>query len=92
MSQQRYTVEVTASAEKALRKLEKSVRRRVLTALDRLTDEPRPAGCIKLTGAENTWRIRVDRDWRVLYEVRNHVLLVLVVEVEHCPKSYRDRR
>lgn len=92
MSQQRYTVEVTASAEKALRKLDKPVRRGVLTALDRLADEPRPAGCIKLTGAENTWRIRVGGGWRVLYEVHDHVLLVLVVDVEYRSKVYRDRR
>lgn len=88
---QRYTVEVTTSAEKALRKLDKPVRRRVLAALDRLADEPRPNGCIKLTGSENTWRIRV-ADWRVLYEIHDRVLRVLVIDVEHRAKVYRDRR
>lgn len=85
-----YEVELTATAEKALRALDKPVRRRVLAALDRLADTPRPVGCVKLTGAD-VWRIRAARHWRILYELHDDRLLVLVIEIEHRSSAYRDR-
>lgn len=84
-----YTVELTATAEKALRKLDKPIRRRVLAALDGLADNPRPVGCIKLTGSQ-VWRIRAARHWRILYEIHDSRLRVLVIDVDHRSKAYQD--
>ena len=86
----RYTVELTATAEKALRKLDKPIRRRILAALDQLADTPRPTGCLKLTNSD-TWRIRAARHWRILYEIHDNQLLVLVIDVEHRAKAYQDK-
>lgn len=83
-----YTVELTTRAEKALRKLDKPIRRRVLAALDQLATTPRPPGCIKLTGAQ-AWRIRVG-DWRIIYEVHDDRLVVLILDVAHRSVVYRD--
>lgn len=86
-----YAVELTTTAEKALRKLDKPIRRRVLAALDTLADNPRPVGCVKLTGAD-VWRIRAARHWRILYEIHDGQLRVLVIDVEHRSSAYQDKR
>lgn len=86
-----YAVELTATAEKALRKLDKPIRRRVLAALDQLADNPRPVGCRKLTGT-TTWRIRAAKDWRILYEIHDDHLVVLVIDLAHRSQAYKDKR
>ena len=55
--------------------------------IDALKDNPRPFGSEKLSGVEETYRIRVG-DYRILYEVHDDVLLVLVVEVGHRREVY----
>lgn len=86
-----YTVELTSSAEKALRKLDKPIRRRVLTALDQLALQPRPPGCKKLSGGSERWRIRAARHWRIIYEIRDTELLVLVIDIDHRSAVYKDK-
>lgn len=89
MSEQHYRLSFTEEAAKQLRKLDKQVQRRIRAATDGLESDPRPPGVLKLKGTDNRWRIRVG-DWRVIYEVRDGELLVLVVEVGHRSKVYRD--
>jgi mRNA interferase RelE/StbE len=67
--------------------LEKPLRRRILTAVDALADDPHPPGCKKLTGQDG-WRIRVG-DYRIVYEIHDRVLLVLVVDAGHRREIYR---
>lgn len=45
-----------------------------------LAQEPRPAGAKKLVGGDDEWRVRTG-GYRVIYEVRDGVLLVLVLAV-----------
>ncbi len=45
-----------------------------------LSENPRPHGSKKLKGFENSYRIRVG-DYRVIYEVHDDVLLVLIMKV-----------
>lgn len=47
-----YAVSFRRSAEKDLRRLDASVRRRVLRYIDALAVNPRPVGCYKLYGSE----------------------------------------
>lgn len=83
-----YTVEYTASADKALRKLPKFVQTRIAAATEELRNNPRPRGCVKLEGADDLWRIRVG-DYRVIYTVEEDELIVLVVRVAHRKDVYR---
>ena len=85
----RYEVRMLASARRALRKLDKGVQARLTKAIDKLAENPRPHGCSKIKGVKNTYRIRVG-DYRVLYEIRDKVLVVLVVEIGHRRGVYRD--
>ena len=61
---------------------------RVARRIDGLADNPRPPGVEKLKGAEGLWRVRVG-DYRVIYTVRDEVLLVLVIRIGHRREVYR---
>ncbi len=60
-----YRITFARSARRELESLDPPVSRRVLAAIERLQANPRPSGCVKLTGSRNDWRIRVG-DWRVI--------------------------
>jgi mRNA interferase RelE/StbE len=82
-----YRVQIARRAAKAVTVLDKSARRQVLAAIDALSGDPRPAGCKKLAGQE-AWRIRVG-DYRIIYEIHDQVLLVIVVDIGHRREIYR---
>jgi mRNA interferase RelE/StbE len=84
-----YRLAIDRAALKALSKLDKPIRRRVQAAIDRLADQPRPPGCRKLTG-QDVWRIKAAHDWRILYEIHDDVLTVVVVEIAHRSSAYRN--
>ena len=85
-----YHVEVAAAAVRQLRKLDRSAQRRVQAAVELLAAEPRPNGAKKLVGGDGEWRVRTG-DYRIVYEIHDNVLLVLVVAVGHRREIY-DRR
>jgi len=55
-----------------------------------LEENPRPPGCKKLLGEENAWRIRVG-GYRVLYEIKDRVLIIHVVDIDHRKDVYKKR-
>ena len=83
-----YRVEVAPAALRQLRKLDPRARRRVQAAIELLADEPRPPGAKKLAGGAGEWRVRTG-DFRVVYEIHDQVLVVLVVAVGHRREIYR---
>ncbi len=83
-----YEVRLKPSAERALRKLPREIQRRVARRLDSLEGDPRPPGCEKLAGADRLYRVRAG-DYRVVYEVSDDVLVVLVVTIGHRSDVYR---
>jgi mRNA interferase RelE/StbE len=82
-----YTVLVGRPAQKEIRALEESARRRVLAELRVLAAEPRPPGCRKLVGARDRWRVRVG-DYRIIYTVEDADRVVRIVAVRHRSKAY----
>ena len=85
-----YHVEVAAAAVRQLRTLDRSAQRRVQAAIELLAAEPRPNGAKKLVGGDGEWRVRTG-DYRIVYEIHDNVLLVLVIAVGHRREIY-DRR
>ena len=74
-------VEFTKRAERDLRQIaDRAVRRRILARVSKLAADARPPDAVRLTGHKDIWRLRVG-DWRVCYQVRDRVLLVLIVVV-----------
>lgn len=85
-----YRVEVAPAAVRQLRKLNPDARRRVQAAVELLADQPRPNAAKKLVGGDGEWRVRTG-DYRIIYETRDDVLLVLVVAVGHRRDIYQRR-
>jgi mRNA interferase RelE/StbE len=84
-----YTVEVLRRAEKVLRGLtDRKLYQRMREAIDALATEPRPHGCTKLSGTKNIYRVRVG-DHRIVYQVVDDRLLVLVIDLGHRREVYR---
>ena len=84
----RYEVFFAPSADRALRRLPVDAQRRIVLAVANLADEPRPPGVVKLAGGENLWRIRLGI-YRVVYEIHDDRLVVLVLRVAHRKDVYR---
>jgi mRNA interferase RelE/StbE len=82
-----YKVEITASAEKALTKLPKADRIRVVRAIVELAAVPRPRGCRKLAGHEDVYRIRVGV-YRVIYTIDDQRIVVVVLKRGHRKRVY----
>lgn len=83
-----YQVIVKPSAAKVIRKLDRSTQAKVVRLLDALAQEPRPGGVVKLEGDDNLWRVRIG-DYRVVYEIHDGKLIVLVLRVGHRKDVYR---
>lgn len=84
----RYRVAIKASA---LREIEaiphKARRQRIVERIGQLTDDPRPLGCEKLTGADR-YRIR-QGPYRIVYCIADEAVTVYVVKVGHRSSVYR---
>lgn len=83
-----YRVDFAPAAVRQLRKLDPVARRRIQAVVELLATEPWPAGAKKLVGGDGEWRVRTG-DYRVVYEIHDQVLLVLVVAVGHRRDIYR---
>lgn len=83
-----YQVEIAPAAARQMRKLDAPALRRVQAAIELLADHPRPSGARKLVGGQGEWRVRTG-GYRIVYEIRDEVLLVLVVAVGHRRDIYR---
>ncbi len=84
----RYTIRIDSKAVREIRVLPGHVQRRVVAKIELLADNPRPAGCTKLSGVDELWRIRVG-DWRIVYRIEDRILVVEVVRVAHRRQAYR---
>jgi len=82
-----YTVIILRAARKSLAQLPEADYQRVIAAINALAQNPRPPGCIKLTGSPY-WRIRVGV-YRVIYDIEDTARIVTVVTVGHRRDVYR---
>lgn len=82
-----YTVSILRCAQKELQRLPQEDYARVREAMRALVHNPRPAGCLALTGRAG-WRIRVG-DYRVIYEIDDAQHTVTILHVGHRRDVYR---
>ena len=85
-----YEVRLAPAAVRQLRKLDPPGRRRVQAAIDLLAEDPRPPGARQLVGGAGEWRVRTG-DFRIIYDIRDGELPVLVVKVGHWRDVYERR-
>ena len=82
-----FSIRIKESAAKELRRISRPDRTRIVAAIDRLTELPHLGAALKgdLRGLR---RLRVG-DYRILYEIEDDELIVLVVRVAHRREAYR---
>jgi mRNA interferase RelE/StbE len=77
----RYRIDYAPKAEKQLRAIRDArISTPIRRAIEKLSGNPRPPGCLKLVGEVDQWRVRVG-DWRIVYRIEDGRLVVLVVTV-----------
>jgi mRNA interferase RelE/StbE len=83
-----YKIEISSTAEKSLKKLPKNDVLKVVQSIQQLAISPFPEGCRKLKGEEHTFRIR-QGNYRIIYEVINKKLTILVLKIGHRKDIYK---
>lgn len=83
-----YRIEVSATAERQIRKLTRADQIRVVRVIQALAADPRPLGCRKLAAYDDVYRVRIGR-YRVLYSVEDRRLVVIVLKVGDRKDVYR---
>jgi mRNA interferase RelE/StbE len=86
----KWTVELSKLADSNLKSLDKPIRTQIRNFIRRLqeTTNPRSFGKALVGEFKGLWRYRVG-DYRLLCEIQDNQLVILVVEIEHRSKIYR---
>jgi len=82
-----YSLRIKASAVKSLRRVPTAERLRLIEAIDRLATEPTAGGVLK-GEFRGLRRLRVGR-YRIVYEVDEGELTILVIRIGHRSDVYR---
>lgn len=82
-----YEIRVLPSVRKDLRGIDGTDVRRILARIESLAENPRPPDCRKLSGRD-LYRVRTGA-YRVLYEIHDASVVVVVVKVGHRREVYR---
>ena len=86
-----YNVAIRPAAGKDIERIDqRTLRQRIIDRITKLANNPRPPGCEKLSGTTNTYRIR-QGDYRIIYDIEDTRVLVVVVKVAHRKDVYRRR-
>lgn len=80
-----YEVIFTRRARKAMSRFPRREYERALQTIEELAEDPKPTGARKMRGTGNIeeWRIRVGRDYRVIYRIDEEAQEVLILEAGH---------
>ncbi|MEL0638234.1 type II toxin-antitoxin system RelE/ParE family toxin [Marinomonas sp. TI.3.20] len=85
---EKYRITFKKSVAKDLRVIPKNDIKKILSKIDTLAVNPRGEGCTKLSGQEN-YRVRQGL-YRIVYEIKDDVLVVNVVKVAHRSQVYKS--
>ncbi len=84
-----YTVSVKPKAKKYLAGIRDArLYQRLSDTISNLASDPRPPDCLKMQGGDGLYRVRVG-DYRIIYEIQDAVLVVLVVQIGNRREVYR---
>ena len=82
-----YRIEFAKSVRKDFKRIPKSDANRILRKIESLAENPRPPESKKLTN-DNSHRIRIG-NYRVIYDIEDEVLIVLILKVGNRKDVYR---
>ena len=85
-----YRLELSKSSKKFLDKSDRNTRERIINVIHALTENPYSyPGIIKLTGYEDTYRVRIGK-YRVIYQVVNNLLLIFIQNIDSRGDVYKQ--
>jgi len=85
----KYRIEIKKSAAKKLKKIPRPDQKRISIAIDNLAENLPNPDTTKMKGNNPFHKIRVG-DYRIIYEIQNNVLLILIIKIGHRKDIYRN--
>lgn len=88
-----WRIEIDRDVQRSMRKLDKQIAKRITAKLREVSqlEDPRSTGKALVGNMAGLWRYRVG-DYRIICDIEDEVLVVLVVDVAHRREVYRSRR
>ncbi|WP_313545017.1 type II toxin-antitoxin system RelE family toxin [Leifsonia aquatica] len=83
-----YRIDIAPAALREIKKLEPQAKRRVQATIELLAETPRPPAAKPLIASGGAWRVRVG-DYRVIYDIHDDRLVILVLRAGHRREIYR---
>lgn len=85
------TIIYSEQARKNLKKLDKQIAKRIIKYLEELEklENPYLKGKALTANLSGLWRYRVG-DYRIICEIKNNELIILVIKIEHRKQIYND--
>jgi mRNA interferase RelE/StbE len=86
-----YAVEFTPAALRDLERLDPFIYKKLIADIEKLAGNPRPHGFQQLNTKEKLFRVHIGpgKDYRVIYQIQDAALVVLVVRVGDRKEIYR---
>lgn len=85
-----YEIRIAQPARRAIHKLPARIQAAVVAKLKELSEDPRPAGCekVKEPARYDVFRVKLEHDYRIIYQVKDEAAWVLVVKVADRKEVY----
>lgn len=83
-----FRIELTKSAAKTLKAIPKTAQKRIAKKIESLAESPPEPAKTKMKGDNPFHRVRVG-DYRIIYEIQNEILLILILKIGHRKEVYR---
>ncbi len=77
-----YQVKFKSSAVKELKNLPSQIQQRISTTIQKLQENPRPSGIVKLTGDDKLYRVRVG-SYRVIFKIDDNERITKITRIRH---------
>ena len=84
-----YSIKFTENSERELKKLERNSQERIVKVLERI--RIRPEDFVEKLVGETGFKLRVG-DYRVILDIDNKELIVLVIKIGHRKNIYKNNR
>lgn len=84
-----YRIEYKRKAQKFIEAQSRKVQRQLISKIEDLQKDPRPAGAKCLDSEKKIYRVR-SGNYRIIYQVRDKVLLVIIAKVDDRKDIYRN--
>lgn len=84
-----YTIRFAPSVRKDWRRLPAAMTEQIQDVLLALGNNPYPTGCKKIRGYDHYFRIKIGKQYRIVYEVADAIRIVIIVRIRHRKDVYR---